>query len=261
MVADDLVVCGAEPLYLTDYIACGKVNPAKIAQIVKGVADGCRDAGCALIGGETAEHPGLLEPDQYDLAGAATGVVEKSRILGSAKVAEEDIAIGLTSSGLHSNGYSLARKVFFELSNWDLTRHVDDLGRTLGEELLEPTTIYSLTCLALMSKFAVRAYAHITGGGLAANLQRVLPPQLDVEIDRSSWSPAPIFELIGSLGNVAMPELERALNMGIGMVAIIAPEHAAEAVNFVESRGVAAFIIGHVVKGSGLVNVRGAYKK
>src|SRR4051794_18694223 len=163
MVVDDLVVCGAEPLFMTDYIACGKVVPERIAAIVKGIAEACVQAGCALVGGETAEHPGLLEPDEYDVAGAATGVVERDAILGPDRVRPGDVAIAMASSGLHSNGYSLARHVFFTRTGWALDRDVPELGRTLGEELLEPTRIYSLDCLALIGAAEVHAISHVTG--------------------------------------------------------------------------------------------------
>ncbi len=167
MVVDDLVVCGAEPLFMTDYIACGRVEPERIAAIVKGIAEACLEAGCALIGGETAEHPGLMEPDAYDVAGAATGVVEAAHLLGPGRVRPGDVVLAMASSGLHSNGYSLVRHVLLDQAGWALDRQVDELGRTLGEELLEPTRIYTKACLALAAETGVHAMAHITGGGLA----------------------------------------------------------------------------------------------
>ena len=180
MVLDDLVVCGAEPLFMTDYIATGKVYPEKIAAIVSGIAEGCRIAGAALVGGETAEHPGLLEPDEYDVAGAGTGIVDADDVLGAERVQPGDALIAMASSGLHSNGYSLARHVFFSLAGWDVDHDVDGLGRTVGEELLEPTRIYSLDCLALAHsrREQLHALSHITGGGLAENLARVIPAHL-----------------------------------------------------------------------------------
>ena len=197
MVVDDLVVCGAEPLFLTDYIACGRVVPERIAAIVQGISEACVEAGCALVGGETAEHPGLLGPDEYDVAGAATGVVERDKLLGADRVRPGDAVVAMASSGLHSNGYSLVRHVLLDRAGLVAGRGtVDELGRTLGEELLEPTRIYTGPCLALIDAVEVHALAHITGGGLADNLARVLPDSVEVVIDRGSWRPAPIFELV-----------------------------------------------------------------
>jgi phosphoribosylformylglycinamidine cyclo-ligase len=221
MVVDDLVVCGAEPLFMTDYIATGKVVPERIAAIVQGIAQACIQAGCALVGGETAEHPGLLAADEYDVAGAATGVVEADELLGAHRVREGDAVVALASSGLHSNGYSLVRHVLFERAGWSLDRQVPELGRSLGEELLEPTRIYALTCLELARRVEIHAYAHVTGGGLAANLARVVPAGLCARLDRSTWRPAPIFGLVGELGGMRVEELERTLNMGVGMVAVV----------------------------------------
>jgi phosphoribosylformylglycinamidine cyclo-ligase len=248
MVVDDLVVVGAEPLFLTDYIATGKVVPERIAAIVSGIAEGCRQAGCALVGGETAEHPGLLDPDEYDVAGAGTGLVEADELLGAHLVQDGDVAIAMASSGLHSNGYSLARHVLFATAGWDVDRDVDVLGRTLGEELLEPTRIYALDCLDLAGSGDVEmhAFSHVTGGGLAANLARVLPEHLHVEIDRSTWTPAPIFGLIGELGGVERGELERTLNMGVGMVAFVPAGSAAAALSRLADRGVPAWAAGQV---------------
>ena len=202
MVVDDLVVCGAEPLFMTDYIATGKVVPERIAAIVAGIAEGCRQAGCALVGGETAEHPGLLGPQEYDVAGAGTGVVDAKDLLGPDRVRVGDVAIGMRASGLHSNGYSLARHVLLGTAGLGLDQHVSVLGRSLGEELLEPTRIYSLDCLDLAraSDVDVHAFSHVTGGGLAANLARVLPADVHVVVDRGTWTPHPVFGLVGDLG-------------------------------------------------------------
>jgi phosphoribosylformylglycinamidine cyclo-ligase len=256
------VVCGAEPLFMTDYIACGKLVPERIATIVGGIAEGCRQAGCALVGGETAEHPGLLRVDEYDIAGAGTGVVDESCVLGAHRVRAGDVVIAMGSSGLHSNGYSLTRHVLFALADWSLDRHVDDLGRTLGEELLVPTKVYSLDCLALIAAVEVHAFSHVTGGGLAANLDRVLPPGVRVEIDRTSWTPAPIFGLIGRLGGVAQPELERTLNMGVGMVAIVPPADTDRALTLLSQRGVAAWVAGtaEASTGPGSTTLVGQYR-
>jgi len=252
MVVDDLVVCGAEPLFMTDYIACGKVVPERVASIVSGIAEGARQAGCALIGGETAEHPGLLRPDEYDVAGAGTGVVEEEALLGAERVREGDVVLAMPSSGLHSNGYSLARHVFFNLAGWDIHRYVAELGRTLGEELLEPTRVYALDCLALLRDGVdVHAFSHVTGGGLAANLARVIPSSLSAEIDRSTWAPAPIFRLVGELGGVEREELERTLNMGVGMVAVVGPGDADRARALLTGRGMRCWVAGAVMAGSG----------
>src|SRR6187551_2042974 len=218
MLVDDLVVCGAEPLFLTDYIATGRVVPERIAAIVQGIAEACVQAGCALIGGETAEHPGLLGPDEYDVAGSTTGVVEATHLLGPGRVRPGDLVVAMRSSGLHSNGYSLVRHVLLSDAGagWDLDRHVDELGRTLGEELLEPTRVYAKACLALARETRTHAMAHITGGGLAGNLARVVPEELTVTVDRASWTPAPVFDLVRRVGGVGQDSLEETLNMGVG---------------------------------------------
>jgi phosphoribosylformylglycinamidine cyclo-ligase len=246
MVVDDLVVCGAEPLFLTDYIAVGSVVPERVAAIVSGIAEGCHRAGAALVGGETAEHPGLLEPDEYDVAGAGTGVVEADALLGPDRVRDGDVLVAMASSGLHSNGYSLARHVLFDRAGWSLDRHVPELGRTLGEELLEPTRIYAQDVLDLVQGGGVRAVSHITGGGIAANLARVLPVGMHAQVDRPTWTPPPIFGLIGELGGVSLAEREQTFNEGLGMVAVVDPESAAGAVRRLAARGVPAWVCGHV---------------
>jgi phosphoribosylformylglycinamidine cyclo-ligase len=219
MVVDDLVVTGAEPLFLTDYIACGQVVPERIAQIVSGIAAGCAEAGCALLGGETAEHPGLMAPDEYDLAAAGTAVVEADEMLGPQRVRAGDVVLGLASSGLHSNGYSLARAVLIGDDPGRLDVTIDEFGRTLGEEMLEPTRIYSPVVLDMIRTVGgIHALSHVTGGGLAANLARVLPTGLTAQIDRSAWRPLPVFDVIARSGRVDRAEMELAFNMGIGMV-------------------------------------------
>ncbi|MEO6530063.1 MAG: phosphoribosylformylglycinamidine cyclo-ligase, partial [Specibacter sp.] len=226
MVVDDIVVVGAEPLFMTDYIATGKVVPQRVADIVRGIAAACKVAGTALVGGETAEHPGLLAPDEYDVAGACTGIVEADLLLGPERVRAGDVIIGMASSGLHSNGYSLVRRVINH-AGWALDRQVSELGRTLGEELLEPTRVYAADCLDLTRYLpvtqdkAVHGFSHITGGGLAANLARVLPQGLIGTVDRSTWSLPAIFNLVSQLGNVPLADLERTLNLGVGMVAVV----------------------------------------
>ncbi|MFC4035926.1 phosphoribosylformylglycinamidine cyclo-ligase [Streptomyces polygonati] len=246
MVVDDLVVCGAEPLFMTDYICVGKVYPERVAALVKGIAEGCVLAGCALVGGETAEHPGLLGTEEFDVAGAGTGVVEEDRLLGPDRIHQGDVVIAIASSGLHSNGYSLVRHVFFERARWELDREVPEFGRTLGEELLEPTRIYALDCLALARGTEVHAFAHITGGGLASNLARVLPEGLHASVDRSSWTPDPVFTTVGKLGGVLRPELERTLNMGVGMIAVVPPESVDTALSLLADRGARAWVAGEI---------------
>ncbi|NYG59695.1 phosphoribosylformylglycinamidine cyclo-ligase [Nocardioides daedukensis] len=255
MLVDDLVVCGAEPLFLTDYIATGRVVPERIAAIVKGIAEACVQAGCALIGGETAEHPGLLGPDEYDVAGSTTGVVEASRLLGPALVRPGDAVIAMEASGLHSNGYSLVRHVLLNTAKWELDRQVDELGRTLGEELLEPTRIYAKACLALADETETHAMSHITGGGLAANLARVMPEELSATLDRSTWTPQPIFDLVRKVGDVAQPDLEQTLNCGVGMVSLTAPDDADQAVAVLARFGINAWVAGTVAAGDGSVEL------
>ena len=245
MLVDDLVVCGAEPLFLTDYIATGRVVPERIAAIVQGIAEACVRAGCALIGGETAEHPGLLEPDEYDVAGSTTGVVEAADLLGPGLVRPGDVVLAMGSSGLHSNGYSLVRKVV-EVAGWGLDRHVDELGRTLGEELLEPTRVYAKACLDLARNTRTHAMSHITGGGLAANLERVMPDDLVATIDRGTWTPQPVFDLVRRVGSVDQADLERTLNCGIGMVALVAPDDVDRASAILDGYGIPAWTAGEV---------------
>lgn len=247
MVVDDLVVCGAEPLFMTDYIACGRVVPERIAAIVKGIAEACVEAGCALVGGETAEHPGLLGPDEYDVAGATTGVVEADDLLGPALVRPGDAVLAMASSGLHSNGYSLVRHVVAQ-AGWQLDRDVPELGRTLGEELLVPTRIYAKACLALARSGGTHAMAHITGGGLAANLARVMPEELTATLERGTWTPPPIFDVVRQAGRVSQPDLEATLNCGVGMVALLEPERIDAAVELLDGFGIRAWVAGEVTE-------------
>ncbi|WP_441250971.1 phosphoribosylformylglycinamidine cyclo-ligase [Kitasatospora sp. McL0602] len=247
MVVDDLVVCGAEPLFMTDYICVGKVVPERVAAIVKGIAEGCALAGCALVGGETAEHPGLLGPDDYDVAGAGTGVVEADALLGAERVRAGDVVIAMAASGLHSNGYSLVRHVLLNQAKWSLDRKVEEFGRTLGEELLEPTRIYSLDCLALTRATEIHAFSHVTGGGLAANLARVIPVGLHARLDRGTWSPLPVFQTVAKVGSMQTLEIEKTLNMGVGMVAVVPPESVDTVLAILEDRDVEAWLLGDIV--------------
>jgi phosphoribosylformylglycinamidine cyclo-ligase len=244
MVVDDLVVCGAEPLFMTDYIAVGKVHPERVAAIVTGIARGCELAGCALVGGETAEHPGLLGEHEYDIAGAGTGVVDAAKLLGAQKVIAGDVAIAIGSSGLHSNGYSLARHIAFNIAKLDVHDTVADFGRTLGEELIEPTRIYSKDLLALINTVEVHSISHITGGGIAANVARVMPENLALDLDRSTWSPLPIFQFMQQRGNLAQLEAEKTFNMGIGMLAFVSAAHADQAITLLRARGLKAWAVG-----------------
>ncbi|WP_406437586.1 phosphoribosylformylglycinamidine cyclo-ligase [Streptomyces sp. NBC_00631] len=248
MVMDDIVVCGAEPLFMTDYICVGKVHPERVAAIVKGIAEGCVLAGCALVGGETAEHPGLLGADDFDVAGAGTGVVEADRLLGADRIRTGDAVIAMASSGLHSNGYSLVRHVLLNQAGLALDAHIEEFGRTLGQELLEPTKIYSLDCLALMRTAEVHAFSHITGGGLAANLARVIPDHLHAIVDRATWTPGPVFDLVGRTGSVERLELEKTLNMGVGMIAIVPQESVDVALTTLADRGVEAWVAGEITE-------------
>lgn len=246
MLVDDLVVVGAEPLFVTDYIACGRVVPERIAAIVGGIAAACEVAGAALLGGETAEHPGLLEADEYDIAGATTGVVERSKILGPERVQPGDVVVGLASSGLHSNGYSLVRHVLLQRAGLSLDAHVADFGRTLGEELLEPTKVYAQDILAIIAATQVHAISHVTGGGLANNLVRVLPAGVTATLDRASWAPAPIFDLVRRLGDVSRTDLEATLNMGVGMALVLPPSSVDAALAVARERGVEGWVLGQV---------------
>ena len=250
MVVDDLVVCGAEPLFLQDYIAVGRTVPERVSELVSGIANGCVIAGCALLGGETAEHPGLMAPDHYDISATGVGVVEADDVLGPDRVKPGDVIIGMGSTGLHSNGYSLARKVLLEIDRMNLAGHVEEFGRTLGEELLEPTRIYAKDCLALAAESQVRTFCHVTGGGLAGNLERVIPPGLAAEVDRGTWTPAPVFGMIAQRGRIDRVEMEKTFNMGVGMVAVVAPEDTDRALAILTARHLNCWILGTVKKGS-----------
>ena len=252
MVVDDIVVVGARPLLMTDYIACGHVVPERIADIVRGVAQACAAVGTPLLGGETAEHPGLMTPDEYDVAGAATGVVEADRMLGAEKVRVGDVLVALGASGLHSNGYSLVRRVI-EHAGWGLEREVPEFGRTLGQELLEPTRLYTRVCLAMLETLSspaapgpVHALSHITGGGLAANVARVLPAGLIADVDRASWTVPPVFSTVRELGSVPWEDLEGTLNLGVGMVAVVDPTAIDAVLRVAEGSDIPAWVLGEV---------------
>lgn len=251
MVVDDIVVCGARPLVMTDYIACGKVVPERIADIVRGLAEGCEEAGVALVGGETAEHPGLMAEDDYDVAGAAVGVVEADALLGPERVREGDAVIALASSGLHSNGYSLVRAIVAR-AGWDLDRQMPEVGRSLGAALLEPTRIYSRLCVDLAADVSgLRAFAHVTGGGLAANLSRVIPEGLAATVARDSWTVPPIFDVLRVAGDVSWRDIEATLNLGVGMVAIVASDDADALAAACTAAGIDAWELGRVTGDDG----------
>jgi phosphoribosylformylglycinamidine cyclo-ligase len=263
MVVDDLVACGAEPLFLLDYIACGEVVPDKVAEIGAGIADGCRYAGCALLGGETAEHPGVLRPDEYDVSATGVGVVEESEILGRDRVEIGDAVIAMRSSGLHSNGYSLVRHVLLGAGRMRLDTVVEDFGRqrTLGEELLTPTKIYAKDCLGLIEETDVRAFSHVTGGGIPGNLVRILPEHVDAVVDRASWRPQSIFDLIQAKGRIDDSEMEATFNMGVGMFAIVSSDDADRAMAYLTGRGVEAWQVGEVIEGTGQVQMVGQHTR
>jgi len=256
MTANDIICCGAKPLYFLDYIACGKIVPERIAAIVSGVAEGCVRAGCALIGGETAEHPGLMLEDEYDIAGFCSGIVDKSKIIDNSRIKEGDIIIGLPSSGVHSNGFSLIRKVFGLTERRPLDEFIPAFGRTLGEELLEPTAIYVKPLLELISKVQLKGVSHITGGGFYENIPRILPDGFCAKIDRNTFEVPAIFKHIRDTGNIPERDMFNTFNMGIGMVCVVDAEDAREAVRVLESAGVKACRMGEAVKGDeGLVLV------
>ncbi len=259
MVVDDLVVCGAEPLFLQDYIAVGRVVPERVAEIVGGIAAGCELAGCALVGGETAEHPGLMPDDHYDIAGTGIGVVEADAALGPERVQAGDVVVAMGSSGLHSNGFSLVRHVLLQGARMRLDAHVDELGGPLGEELLVPTRIYAKDCLAVIAETGVHAFAHITGGGLAANLARVLPAHLSATLDRSTWTPAAVFALVAGRGRVEVAEMERTFNMGVGMVAVVPAADVDRTLALLTARHVPAWVVGEIVAGDGSARLTGEH--
>ncbi|MDY0907998.1 phosphoribosylformylglycinamidine cyclo-ligase [Microbacterium sp. CFBP9034] len=252
MVVDDIVVVGAKPLFMTDYIACGKVFPERIADIVRGIAAGCHETGTALVGGETAEHPGLLGINDYDVAGAATGVVEADRLLGADRVRDGDVVLALASSGLHSNGYSLVRHIVTNagILYGDRAPDLGSHGTTWGEALLEPTRLYTQPLLRLIAETngAVHALSHVTGGGIAANLARVLPQDSWVEVDRSTWSPPPVFRVLADLGRLDLQATEGTWNLGVGFLAVVSAEKAEAAASALSHEGIAAWQVG-VVQG------------
>jgi phosphoribosylformylglycinamidine cyclo-ligase len=256
MVVDDIVVVGARPLFMTDYIACGKVVPPRIADIVAGIARGCAETGTALVGGETAEHPGLLADDDYDIAGAATGVVEAADVLGRDRVVAGDVVLALASSGLHSNGFSLVRRIIAD-RGIAYTDRADELGASTsgsatswGEALLEPTRLYTTPLLRLIDELrptaGVHALSHVTGGGIAANLARVLPRGTWVDVDRASWSPPPVFRVLADAGRITLEQTEGTWNLGIGFLAVVSADRADAAISALGRDGITAWPVGVV---------------
>ena len=256
MCVNDVLVQGAEPLFFLDYLAMGKLVPGQVQEIVSGVAEGCRQAGCALLGGETAEMPGFYPSGEYELAGFVVGMVDRSAIINGSGIKDGDAVVGLASNGLHSNGYSLARKVLLEEAALKLTDFQPGLGVTLAEEMLRPTTIYVKPVLGALDKFTVRGMANITGGGLPGNLPRILPAGLRAEIEIGSWPEHPIFAIISELGPVRREEMFRAFNMGIGYTLVVPEREAERLVEYFKKQGLSAYRIGRIKSGEGLVKLQ-----
>ncbi len=255
MCVNDIICVGAKPLFFLDYIACGKNIPEKIADIVKGVAEGCVQSGAALIGGETAEHPGLMPEDDYDLAGFAVGIVDKKKILDNKSMEEGDIVIALPSTGVHSNGFSLVRKVF-DVENCDLTSPVAELcGKSLGETLLTPTKIYVKPVLALLDNVKVRAISHITGGGFYENIPRSIPDGFGAEIVKKNVRVLPIFDLLQKTGDIPERDMYNTFNMGVGMSIVVAKEDADKAIEILKANGEDAYVIGKIVKSDNKITI------
>jgi phosphoribosylformylglycinamidine cyclo-ligase len=255
MCVNDVLVQGAESLFFLDYVGTGRVEPDVIATVIEGIAHGCRDAGCALLGGETAELPGFYQPGEYDLAGFAVGVVERERIIDGSHVEPGDKVVGIDSSGIHSNGYSLVRAVF-KKAGWDYSRYVPEFGCTLGEELLRPTQIYCRQVLSVIRSYQYRivlAIAHITGGGLVENIPRVLPKGCSIVIDKRTWRRPPVFEVMQKLGDIDEAEMYRVFNMGIGMVLVVPEYNAGVVIRKLKKQGLKSRVIGEVVRGDGSV--------
>lgn len=258
MCVNDIVVGGAEPLFFLDYLACDKVVPEKIEAIVAGIAEGCHQSGCALVGGETAEMPGMYSEGEYDIAGFTVGIVDKSKIINGNSIAPGDTVIGLASSGVHSNGFSLVRKLLLEQQGYDLHDEIESLNGKLGDVLLEPTKIYVKSILALLEKVKVKGMAHITGGGFIENIPRVLPDHVNVDIEYGTWPILPIFQLMQEKGAISNKDMFTTFNMGIGMVIVVGQEEAQAALNVLKEQGEDAYVIGKVTEGSSIVTFTGA---
>ena len=257
MCVNDILVQGAEPLFFLDYLAVGKLIPEQVADVVKGVANACKESGCALIGGETAEMNGFYPVGEYDIAGFAVGAVEKSKIITSEKVKAGDVILGLPSSGIHSNGYSLVRKIVFDVKGFKGDEYIQELGKTIGDELLTPTRLYPKTCLPLIEKFDIHGMVHVTGGGYYENIPRALPEDMGAEIDAEAWTVPPIFNLLKEWGNVDWHEMYRTFNMGIGMIIIASADEAEKIKADLASCNETVYEIGKVTQGSHEVIVKG----
>lgn len=255
MCVNDILCQGAKPLFFLDYIATGKIKPEKTAMIVEGIANGCVKGGCALIGGETAEMPGIYSDGEYDLAGFAVGVVDRSKIIDGTKIEEGDVLIGLPSSGVHSNGFSLLRKLFFEIKGFSPDQYVDELGTTIGEELLKPTRIYTNPLQQLVQMFDIRGISHITGGGFYENIPRMLPSGLKASVDAKDIDIPPIFELTRKLGNIDIDEMYSTFNMGVGIVMAVKKDEVEDILAFLNDKNEKAYIMGHIEKGEGGVEI------
>jgi phosphoribosylformylglycinamidine cyclo-ligase len=249
MCVNDILTSGAEPLFFLDYFATGKLSPEKASMVIEGIVEGCRESGCALIGGETAEMPGFYANDEYDLAGFAVGVVDKNSIIDGSDIREGDCLIGLASSGLHSNGYSLARKFFFDIKKMDVSTYVQQIGSSIGDELLKPTRIYVKAFFALNNRVKIKGMAHITGGGIPGNLPRILPDNVGAIIKEGSWPCPPVFRVIEESGFVPSLDMRRTFNMGIGYIMVVPKDRAEETVSILQEAGFASYRIGSVVKG------------
>ncbi|MGL5313159.1 MAG: phosphoribosylformylglycinamidine cyclo-ligase [Peptostreptococcaceae bacterium] len=247
MCVNDLICQGAKPLFFLDYIATGKLVAEQVEQIVGGIADGCKMAGCALIGGETAEMPGMYSEDEYDLAGFSVGIADKTKIVSGKDVKAGDTLIGIQSSGIHSNGFSFVRKIFLDTYNYKLDQHIEELGMTLGEALLTPTKIYVQLVLDLIKNHELKAIAHITGGGVIENITRVIPKGLGIDINKNSWEKPAIFKMIENFNSIDERELHKSFNMGVGLVLIVNKENAQEVVDYINTTDEKAYIIGEVV--------------
>ncbi|MEK3912907.1 phosphoribosylformylglycinamidine cyclo-ligase [Paenibacillus sp. FSL H7-0331] len=258
MCVNDIIVQGAEPLFFLDYLACDKVIPEKIESIIKGISDGCVQAGCALIGGETAEMPGMYAEGEYDIAGFTVGIVDKKKVIDGSTIRPGDVVLGLASSGVHSNGFSLVRKLLLEEKGYSLHDTIDALGGKLGDVVLEPTKIYVKSVLAALQKVELKGLAHITGGGFIENIPRMLPADVNVEINYGSWPILPIFQLLQETGAISNNDMFRTFNMGIGMVIIVPEQQAAEATAIFAEQGEQVYTLGHVTSGDRVVTFSGA---
>jgi phosphoribosylformylglycinamidine cyclo-ligase len=249
MCVNDILTSGAEPLFFLDYFATGRLNPEKAAEVIKGIAEGCKQAGCSLIGGETAEMPGFYSDGEYDLSGFAVGVVDKDKIINGSDINEGDVLIGLASSGLHSNGYSLVRKLFFDVKKMDASAYIQELGTSLGEELLKPTKIYVKAFNTIKDKIKVKGMAHITGGGISGNLPRIFPEGVSAVINERLWTPPPIFHIIKEMGKVPLDDMRMTFNMGIGYIIAIPEAESKNAISILNTAGLDSFAIGNIEKG------------